>query len=787
MNLSIRQRIYGAFSLLVILFIINSICSLNSVNKAKQLSKDIFTILNPSLQSLEDFKDLINATKMHTINVVSLKRSQNDKDSLVRIIHNEYPKLKTKLNQLSAGWNNKQIVDSLIKVNTAFERLIVTENRIISLPREEAVEILEAELIPSTLSLINELSGIIKYKFEVRTQKNLERERSFSRLRILISILAITMIFVGLFLSIYMARMIIKPLDKIRAIVNDLGKGIIRKVDHKINKDEMGGMTQSVNKLAESLQSTISFVNEIGNRNFYSHYQPLSSEDSLGLALISMCNNIKLNDEKLNDAQHIAHIGSWERDIKTDKVTFSDEMFNIFDINPASFDFRFESIMKFVHPDDIERVADINRKNLYMEPVPYECKIITGKGVIKDVFIQTKVVLGKFAEIEKTFGVVQDITERKQAEEKINAEKELFRLMIESMPDQIYLKDAESRFLLCNKQVAAGVGLKLQEEMIGKTDFDFFPEEMANEFSKEEKQLMKTGKSVINREGNIIDKTTGKLRWSLTTKVPLRNGSGKIIGLIGINRDITERKLDEELLKKSERILETKNKELEIKNRELEQFAYVASHDLQEPLRTTTSFVEIFKQQYYGRIDEKADKYLNYIVQASDRMRVLIKDLLDFSRIGNNKDLEQIDCNLLLQDVVADIDKAIKESNAEIKADPLPVVNGYTTELKQLFQNLIVNSIKFRKKDVAPKIKIMAEKKNDHWRFAFSDNGIGIDRQHNERIFIIFQRLHNRTEYQGSGIGLSHCKKIVELHNGKIWVDSTPNVGSTFNFTIQAN
>src|SRR5688500_1289255 len=165
---------------------------------------------------------------------------------------------------------------------------------------------------------------------------------------------------------------------------------------------------------------------------------------------------------------------------------------------------------------------------------------------------------------------------------------------------------------------------------------------------------------------------------------------------------------------------------MEIKIQELEQFAYVASHDLQEPLRTTASFVQMFKQQYFGKIDSKADKYLNYIVQASDRMRVLIKDLLDFSRIGNNKDLEQVDCNLLLQDVIADIDQAIKDSDAEIQAEHLPVIKGYTTELKQLFQNLIVNSIKFKKKDVPPKINIAAQKKDDYWRFAFTDNGIGI-------------------------------------------------------------
>src|SRR5207237_2110959 len=162
----------------------------------------------------------------------------------------------------------------------------------------------------------------------------------------------------------------------------------------------------------------------------------------------------------------------------------------------------------------------------------------------------------------------------------------------------------------------------------------------------------------------------------------------------GIVQDITARKLDEELLKKSERALETQNKELEIKNRELEQFAYVASHDLQEPLRTTTSFVKMFKQQYFGKLDAKADKFLNYIVQASDRMSVLIKDLLDFARIGDNKDIEQVDCNQVLHEVVSDIDQAIKDSHAEIEATDLPTINGYSIELKQLFQNLITNSIK---------------------------------------------------------------------------------------------
>ncbi|MDB5278218.1 MAG: response regulator [Ferruginibacter sp.] len=229
---------------------------------------------------------------------------------------------------------------------------------------------------------------------------------------------------------------------------------------------------------------------------------------------------------------------------------------------------------------------------------------------------------------------------------------------------------------------------------------------------------------------------------------------------------------------------ESANKELKIKNKELEQFAYVASHDLQEPLRTTSGFVELIQKQYGGKLDERADKYLHYIVDASDRMKTLIKDLLDFSRIGSDKLFEPVDCKIVLANVLEDITAAIQESNAEICYADLPVVHGHLTEIQLLFQNLLINAIKFRKTSEALKIDIGVEQKDNYWQFSIADNGIGIAQQYSERIFDIFQRLHNRNEYKGSGIGLSHCKKIVELHSGKIWVESVPQSGSTFYFTL---
>ncbi|MBO9571105.1 MAG: HAMP domain-containing protein, partial [Chitinophagaceae bacterium] len=236
-----------------------------------------------------------------------------------------------------------------------------------------------------------------------------------------------------------------------------------------------------------------------------------------------------------------------------------------------------------------------------------------------------------------------------------------------------------------------------------------------------------------------------------------------------------------------ERKVMQRTQELQSKNRELEQFAYVASHDLQEPLRTTASFVNLFKKQYEGKIDETADKYLGYIVQSSERMKILIMDLLDYSRLGREKELKKVDCNQILNEVLADLQNMIQETNTEIDAGELPVLHVYPTEFKLLLQNLVTNAIKFRQPGKAPRISIRADDSNGYWKFMISDNGIGIEKKHQEKIFIIFQRLHSRTEYEGSGIGLAHCKKIIELHHGNIYVQSELGAGSRFTFTLFEN
>ena len=255
-----------------------------------------------------------------------------------------------------------------------------------------------------------------------------------------------------------------------------------------------------------------------------------------------------------------------------------------------------------------------------------------------------------------------------------------------------------------------------------------------------------------------------------------RDAEGNAVRMIGTNWDITqEKEAERERLRASQ---------LELKNKELEQFAYAASHDLQEPLRTIKSFVGLLNKRYKGQLDENANQYLEYISKASGRMSQLLQGLLEYSRLGSNKKLSSVDCTQLVGSTLEDLDAQITTASAKVEIHPLPVLEGFEVELRILFQNLISNAIKFSKKGVTPEIEISAKKEKDHWLFRVSDNGIGIPAMNKERIFVIFQRLHLRDEYEGTGIGLAQCQRIVDMHGGKIWVESEPDEGSSFFFTI---
>jgi PAS domain S-box-containing protein len=280
---------------------------------------------------------------------------------------------------------------------------------------------------------------------------------------------------------------------------------------------------------------------------------------------------------------------------------------------------------------------------------------------------------------------------------------------------------------------------------------------------------------IKNRDGDV------KWIWEILQKFPAAyrkpGEPGKIQSIV---RDITERKMVEETLK-------LKLEELARSNAELEQFAYVSSHDLQEPLRMIVSYLQLLQRRYQGKLDERADKYIYFAVDGASRMQILINDLLEFSRVATKaKEPEYTDCEFVLDQVLADLELFIKENKAKVSHDPLPEVIADNAQLAQVFQNLIINGVKFHSEE-APKIYISAEKKAREWQFSVKDNGIGIDTQYSEKIFEVFKRLHKKEEYPGTGIGLAICKKIIERHSGHIWVESELGKGSTFYFTLPRN
>jgi len=250
----------------------------------------------------------------------------------------------------------------------------------------------------------------------------------------------------------------------------------------------------------------------------------------------------------------------------------------------------------------------------------------------------------------------------------------------------------------------------------------------------------------------------------------------------------------EKLLKKANKEVKYKNTELKSvisevhkKNQELEQITYITSHDLQEPLRTINSLVNLFKTKYTTSLDANGIKMMEFLDGATSRMQNLIKDLLDYSVIGKDKAKTSIDCNQIIENIVKDLSVKIKQTDANIHWSNLPKINGIPSEIRLLFQNLISNALKFQKEDITPHVTIKSQEQNDHWKFSVSDNGIGMEEKDLDKIFSIFHRLHSKDKYEGTGIGLAHCTKIIDIHGGEIWVESEPNKGSTFHFTIEKN
>jgi PAS domain S-box-containing protein len=374
-------------------------------------------------------------------------------------------------------------------------------------------------------------------------------------------------------------------------------------------------------------------------------------------------------------------------------------------------------------------------------------------------------------------GFFRDVTLRKRAQEALAYERFLLLTLLENIPDYIYFKDAESRFIRISRELARSYGLGDPEDAVGKTDFDFFDSDRADRALKDEQQVMRTGQPVVDKE----EKQTwpdGRTTWVSTTKVPLRNAEGETVGTFGISRDITRRKRAEEAMARTKA-------ELERSNAELGEFASTVSHDLHEPLRAVSGFLTLLKRRYQGKLDATADEFVDFAVQGANRMSKMIEDLLAISRVqSRGRPFVSTNCETVLEQAQANLHMAIQESGAVITRDSLPSLSADRAQMVQLFQNLIGNAIKFRRDD-PPRIHVSARVEDGGYVFSIQDNGIGLEPRHADRIFQVFQRLH-ASRYPGTGIGLALCKRVVERHGGKIWVESQPGQGSTFHFVLPA-
>jgi PAS domain S-box-containing protein len=401
---------------------------------------------------------------------------------------------------------------------------------------------------------------------------------------------------------------------------------------------------------------------------------------------------------------------------------------------------------------------------------------------------------------ERTSELLREIEERRQAEERVRAASLYSRSLIEASPDPLVTISAEGKITDVNKATEEITGIS-REQLIGSDFSTYFTEP----------QKARKGYQQAFTEGFVRDvplairHTSGTITDVLYHATAYRNEIKEIQGVFATAWDITELKRAEETLRRAhdelektvqertrdlqEKVEEHKMTEEELRrsNKELEQFAYIASHDLQEPLRTVTSSIGLLEKEYRDKLGEDADIFITYAVNGAKQMQQLIKDLLAYSRLTTRgEEFKPVQCEAVVQHAIDNLKTAIEESGVKIRLPEksLPMVMGDTSQLVQLFQNLIGNAIKFQSEQ-PPEVQLGAEPDGRNtWQFSIKDNGIGMDMQYADKIFTIFQRLHTTEEYEGTGVGLALCKKIVERHGGRIWVESELGNGSTFYFTI---
>lgn len=393
-------------------------------------------------------------------------------------------------------------------------------------------------------------------------------------------------------------------------------------------------------------------------------------------------------------------------------------------------------------------------------------------GELRTYFFHTVPVFDEHGGISGVSNVRIDVTPQKKIERELQQTKQRFELTLKGSPITVFIQDKDLRYVWTyNTQ------LEPENNPIGRTDDDLFGEAVAKELVSYKRRAMEMRHTVV-REVDVP--LNGRTQTFQIRIEPLLMAEGKVEGIASVAMNITS-------LKFIERQLSQRSQELESSNQDLEHFAYAASHDLQEPLRAISGYLDLLKRLYQHELNPQAQEFIDEATAGAERMRRLIQGLLAYSRINRkNHPFQTVSVAEVLSNVKRDLGPLLNENNATITHEPLPTITADPVQIAQLLQNLLINAIKFRG-ERPPRIHLTAVEQENKWEFRVTDNGIGLDIQYNDRIFTIFQRLHTRDEYEGLGIGLALCKRIVERHHGHIWVESQPGKGATFIFTIHKN
>jgi PAS domain S-box-containing protein len=491
----------------------------------------------------------------------------------------------------------------------------------------------------------------------------------------------------------------------------------------------------------------------------------------------------KVLDAALRDKTELLQLGQTaarmiilDYDIKTDRLSWSDSPEWLRGPRPASGEYPL--FKDQVHPEDRERfIAERAASLATLQPGSQEYRIIRTDGEMLWVLARRQVFADESGKAARLLVAMIDVTERKHAEAALRESESRFRSLTQLSSDWYWEQDEEFGLKYMSGRMGERTGLDAAA-YIGRKRWDTSALNLTDEDWAKHRVQLERHQPFRNFEMQRPTEDGGASRWISISGEPLFDEAGKFAGYRGVGSDITDRKQAEIALREA-------HEELKRSNAELEQFAYVASHDLQEPLRMVSSYTQLLLRRFGERFDGDSREFMGYIVDGAARMKQLIEDLLAYSRVGTRgKEFREVELEEALRRAVSNLRTAIEEAGAAVTWDSLPTVMADDMQLTQLFQNLIGNALKFRSASV-PRIHVFCSQQSGGGvHIMVRDNGIGIEAQYFERIFMVFQRLHNKAEYPGTGIGLAICKKVVERHGGRIWVESRPGDGSAFHFTL---